>query len=263
MEHEQQHQELLLMDIKYNFSQNPLFPAYSDEPWNPVHPRSNLGWDDHGAGICEIGANDEEFYFDNEGPRHRVFLEAYSLADRLITNAEYLEFMDSDGYGRVELWLSEGWRHIRDKQWQAPLYWHKDGQDWYEFTLSGLVKLDPHRPVSHLSYFEADAFARWKGARLPTEFEWEHAARSPAKADDCLYHLWQWTSSSYQPYPGFRPSPGSLGEYNGKFMCNQYVLRGGAFATPLNHLRPSYRNFFPADSRWMFSGLRLAKEFEA
>lgn len=279
MEHEKQHQELLLMDIKYNFSQNPLFPVYSDEPWVYADPRARLGWEDCASVLFEIGADRKDFHFDNEWPRHRVFLEGFSLADRLITNAEYLEFMEIGGYGRVELWLSEGWRHIREHQWHAPLYWLKEGQDWYEFTLCGLVKLDPHRPVSHISYFEADAFARWKGARLPTEFEWEYAAGrhvtrlqaaeqrlypsgSRYSGEDWFYQLWQWTASSYQAYPGFRPSAGSLGEYNGKFMCNQYVLRGGAYATPINHLRLSYRNFFPASSRWMFSGLRIAKEFE-
>jgi ergothioneine biosynthesis protein EgtB len=279
MEHEQQHQELLLMDVKYNFSQNPMLPAYSDEPWVYAEAQAHWVWEDYASALCEIGADRTDFHFDNEGPRHRVFLEDFSLASRLITNAEYLEFMESGGYGRVELWLSEGWKHIREHQWHAPLYWFKDGQDWYEFTLCGPVKLDPHRPVSHISYFEADAFARWKGARLPTEFEWEHAAGRHASSlpgmqhqwvpsgarfngQDWFYQLWQWTASSYQAYPGFRPSSGSLGEYNGKFMCNQYVLRGGAYATPSNHLRLSYRNFFPASSRWMFSGLRIAKELD-
>lgn len=267
------------MDIKYNFSQNPTFPSYSDEPWVCADPKSRLAWEVCPSGLYEVGASPHEFHFDNEAPRHRVFLEGCSIADRLITNAEYLEFMDDGGYERVELWLSEGWKHIHEYQLRQPLYWHKVGGEWYEFSLCGLVKLDPHRPVSHISYFEADAYARWQGGRLPTEFEWElvasrhepcmksvmqqlRATGSQMAGDDWFYQLWQWTASSYQAYPGFRPSSGSLGEYNGKFMCNQYVLRGGSYGTPIDHLRLSYRNFFSASCRWMFSGIRIAKEPE-
>ena len=277
IQHEKQHQELLLMDLKYNFWKNPLLPQYSKAPFPKSEESSPCRWLTIEEGIYEVGAQPGEFHYDNEGKQHRVFLEPVTIADRLITNGEYLGFIEAGGYVRAELWLSDGWHHINKEKWKHPLYWsHKDGE-WCEFTLHGLVPLDMNAPASHLSYFEADAYARWCEARLPTEFEWEALSRklggepSPLDLDTLhpnistreksfLGNLWQWTSSSYSPYPGFKPEHGALGEYNGKFMCNQYVLRGGSIATPSKHMRHSYRNFFPAHSRWMFSGLRLAKE---
>lgn len=254
LHHEQQHQELLLMDIKHVLSRNPLLPAY--QPCCPIQPsrQQRRGWQDVDAGLYEIGHEDDGFAFDNETPRHRVFIDAFSLATDLVTCGQWQEFIDDGGYRRPELWLSDGWATVTALGWTAPLYW---GTDDSEFTLAGVVDRDPDRAVAHISYYEADAFARWAGARLPTEQEWEVAARP--EADSSFGDLWQWTSSSYAPYPGFHPAAGAVGEYNGKFMVNQYVLRGSSCATPSGHARSSYRNFFPPSARWAFSGVRLAR----
>lgn len=284
LNHEQQHQELMQTDIKHLFAQNPLYP-----PLSPYKPGSNgnlrpKSWINYEGGIHHIGHEGTCFSFDNESPRHRVFLEPYAICDQLVTNGDFLEFVDDRGYQRPELWLSMGWSHINHHQWNCPLYWVYQNMKPYEFTLGGLQPLDLAAPVTHISYFEADAYARWAKARLPTETEWE-ATAGAYPVEGCFaedhYNLnravhpfhglengpfhglfgdcWQWTSSSYSAYPGYQPAEGALGEYNGKFMCNQYVLRGGSCASPRNHLRTSYRNFFPAEARWQFTGLRLAK----
>jgi len=274
LHHEQQHQELILTDVLHLFWQNPLRPAYHQRATEPV-PSSNaqnLDWLTVDGGIVHIGHQDTGFCFDNELPRHRQYLEPFQIASRLVSNSEYLEFIRAGGYQDPALWLSEGWAwlHSGDTPIQAPLYWEQHGQDWCEFSLDGLVTLDGNRAVRHLSYFEADAYARWTNARLPTEAEWEHAVETQAvnntptaQAGPSLVQLfdtaWQWTSNSYAPYPGFTPAQGSIGEYNGKFMVNQYVLRGGSCATPADHSRPSYRNFFPSNARWQYTGLRLAR----
>jgi ergothioneine biosynthesis protein EgtB len=281
--HEQQHQELILTDIKHVLSCNPLHPVYREAAAQPPMPHAEpLAWRIIPEGMYSIGFDAEGFAFDNESPRHRVFLERFELADRLITNGEYLEFMESGGYRRPELWLSAGWQQVRTCGLSAPLYWLEVDGEPRQFTLSGLRKIEPREPVCHVSYFEADAFARWAGARLPTEAEWEVAAADlPIEgnfADSGLMHplqvaipsphgslhqiygdVWEWTSSSYSPYPGYKPVEGALGEYNGKFMCNQYVLRGGSCATPKSHIRATYRNFFPPEARWQFSGIRLCR----
>jgi len=284
LHHEQQHQELLLTDIKHLFSRNPLRPAYSPPP--PHVRRSGsvpLAFLTFEGGLTEIGHAGEGFCFDNELGRHRVFLEPYRLANRPATNGEYLLFIREGGYARPEYWLSDGWACVQRESWQRPMYWAESLDA--EFTLTGLRELDPNAPVCHLSYFEADAFARWAGGRLPTEFEWEHAARGvPIQGnfvEDGLYHpttatpalvssghpllqmfgdVWEWTASAYAPYPRFRPLNGALGEYNGKFMVSQLVLRGGSCATPLPHIRATYRNFFYPTARWQFSGVRLATD---
>ena len=278
--HEQQHQELILSDIKHVFSCNPLFPVYRDAqpPSDDARPgiKRQLPF---GGDVVEIGHSGPEFAFDNERPRHKVYLQPYRLHDRLVTNGQYREFIEDGGYRRAELWLSLGWATVGEQQWTAPLYWFERDGAWFEFTLSGLRPLRAEEPVCHLSYFEADAFARWAGARLPTEAEWEHTATHGPESGSFLesgrYHpaaksadddgvkqmygeLWQWTASPYTGYPGYRAPPGAMGEYNGKFMCNQYVLRGGSCVTPAEHVRPTYRNFYPPQSRWLFSGLRLA-----
>lgn len=278
MHHEQQHQELLLTDIKHLFAQNPLLPAYVERPGPVADDAAPLRWIRGGAGLVEVGHAGEGFAFDNETPRHRVLLGEHSLASRLVTNAEYREFIDAGGYAEPALWLSDGWSTVVAEDWNRPLYWQEDLAQ--EFTLAGLGPIQPDAPVAHLSYYEADAFARWAGARLPTEFEWEAAAAGarrdgnfagsgvfhprPASHAEGLQQLfgdaWEWTASPYAPYPGFRPLAGSLGEYNGKFMCSQMVLRGGSCATPAGHVRPSYRNFFYPGQRWQFSGLRLARD---
>ena len=275
--HEQQHQELLLMDIKYTLSQNPIRPAYRGHDLAPT-PSAPLEWIDVTGGIFSIGHLDGGFSFDNELPRHEVLLDPFKIASRPVTNGDWLEFMSDGGYERAELWLSDGWAKCGAAHWTHPEYWIQ-GDGWQQFTLDGVAKLDRHEPVSHVSYFEADAYARWAGARLPTEFEWECAARrlrpdGPASDDnsldtdrlhpggpgaDRLYgDVWEWTASPYIGYPGFRAAAGAVGEYNGKFMVNQQVLRGGCCLTPLDHMRFSYRNFFPAHTRWQCSGLRLA-----
>lgn len=278
MHHEQQHQELMLTDIKHLFAQNPLLPAYVERPPPAAGSAVPLRWIRGQAGPADVGHAGDGFAFDNETPRHRVLLGEHSLASRLVTNAEYREFIDDGGYADPALWLSDGWSTVVAEGWRRPLYWQEDLAR--EFTLAGPVPIQPDAPVTHLSYYEADAFARWAGARLPTEFEWEAAAAGrrpdgnfagsgayhprPAASVEGLQQMfgdaWEWTASPYAPYPGFRPLAGSLGEYNGKFMCSQMVLRGGSCATPAGHLRPSYRNFFYPGQRWQFSGLRLARD---
>lgn len=280
LHHEQQHQELLLMDIKHVLSCNPLSPAYLPAAETPHVGSQPLGWLPVNNGLHEIGYGGDGFCYDNEQPRHRVFLESAELADRLITNGEYLAFINDGGYQKPELWLSDGWANIQQQAQKAPLYWRNDDTgSWREFTLAGAHPLQPNTPVTHLSYFEADAYARWAGARLPTEAEWEVVARAvdvdgalvddfsgraphprPAFGTQLFGDCWEWTSSSYSAYPGYKPADGALGEYNGKFMNGQYVLRGGCCATSGNHLRSTYRNFFYPNMRWQFSGLRLARD---
>jgi len=338
LHHEQQHQELLLTDIKHVFSVNPLRPAYREVPDGGSGERSGevptLNWVEFAGGVREIGHGGVGFAYDNEGPRHLQYVAPFEIADRLVTNGEYLEFMEDGGYRRPELWLSLGWAEVERHGWTAPFYWERSDDGWVVFTLAGPRPLDPAEPVCHLTYFEADAYARWAGARLPTEAEWEVAASSlpiegnfvesgrfhpaplagtttsprPASSDTPIHlggvaalgaaepaallslggvgqvlpdggtvqrdaspvepvrlkqfygDVWEWTASPYVPYPGFRPAPGALGEYNGKFMCNQYVLRGGSCATSRSHIRPTYRNFFPPDASWQFTGVRLARD---
>jgi len=284
--HEQQHQELLLMDIKHVLSRNPLQPAYSGTP-SPRSEPDTLGWVDVEGGLVEIGHAGEGFRFDNEEPRHRVWLEPYRLADRLVTNGEWLEFMADNGYRRHELWLSDGWAKVSADTWRAPFYWQELDGVWFEHTLHGTFPVNPGLPVSHVSFYEAEAFATWAGKRLPSEAEWEHAVvldgattadadlADADLADSETFHpraagpstgllrqaygdCWEWTSSAYHPYPGFHPAPGAIGEYNGKFMSNQMVLRGGSALTPEGHARATYRNFFPHAARWALSGVRLA-----
>jgi ergothioneine biosynthesis protein EgtB len=283
--HEQQHQELLITDIKHVFAQNPLYPVFRQHKIESdkvdIDP---LKFVEFNEATVEIGHDGSGFAYDNEGPRHRALVLPFSLADRLVTNREYLQFMADNGYSRPEFWLSLGWITVNEQNWRAPLYWIERDGEWWNFTLSGLRKIDPNEPVTHLSYFEADAFANWAGARLPTEFEWERAtakididgnfveserfhpapARRRASSNGDFQQIfgdaWEWTRSSYSPYPGYRASPGALGEYNGKFMCNQYLLRGGSCATSRTHIRKTYRNFFPPDKRWQFTGIRLARD---
>jgi ergothioneine biosynthesis protein EgtB len=281
--HEQQHQELMLTDILHAFWTQPLRPAYASPAanQNPVAAEP-LHWIAHPGGTVEIGASGESFAFDNERPRHAALLLPYRLASRLATNAEFLEFIGDKGYERPELWLSDGWDAVCREGWRAPLYWEKTGEDeeWCKFSLRGMNPVNPADPVSHVSYYEADAFARWSGARLPLEGEWEYAAEgriiagnfienstlearpsisnAVSEEDQLFGDLWEWTGSAYLPYPGFRPAAGAVGEYNGKFMCNQFILRGGSFATSASHIRATYRNFFPPHVRWQFMGIRLA-----
>jgi len=281
LHHEQQHQELILTDVKHLLSLNPLAPAAFAAPadggaFRPTPAERSRTEFSGGGGVADIGhAEGEGFAFDNEGPRHRVYLEPFRLSPRLSTCADYLAFIEDGGYRRPELWLSDGWDAVRTGGWEAPLYWRRGEHGWTLFTLSGLRPLDPEEPVCHVSYYEADAFARWSGARLPTEQEWETvAAETPVEghfAESGRFHprpstgslfgdVWVWTRSAYGPYPGYRPPEGALGEYNGKFMCGQMVLRGGSCATPASHIRPTYRNFFPPSARWQFSGVRLAED---
>ena len=275
LNHEQQHQELLLTDIKHVMSCNPLKPAVN--PALPVPPAGKAGpvnWIDGDSGIHRIGAADAGFCFDNETPRHDALLHPHRIADRLVTNGEFHEFIADGAYDNAALWLSDGWSTINAQGWQRPLYWSEDLQS--EFTLAGERDIDSNAPVCHVSFYEADAFARWAGARLPTEFEWERAASdcevagnlldagywhtAPGSGPQFFGDVWEWTSSAYAPYPGFRPLAGSLGEYNGKFMCNQVTVRGGSCVTSRDHVRASYRSFFYPDARWQFLGFRLAQD---
>ena len=256
--HEEQHQELILMDILHLFAQSPLKPAWGPPP-PPAADPGPMSFHRFEGGVVEIGADGEAFAFDNETPRHRTFLAPFSIASRPVTNAEWREFIDAGGYARADLWLADGWARVKAENWQAPLYWVQRDGVWLEMGLAGLRALDPNAPVSHISYYEADAYAAWAGRRLPTEAEWEHAA---ARLDGAGKG-WEWTRSAYAPYPGFRAGPGAVGEYNGKFMVSQMVLRGGCIATPPGHARPTYRNFFYPHQRWMFSGLRLAEDAPA
>ena len=260
--HEEQHQELILMDILHLFAQSPLDPAYL-----PTAPKGHVDpgpqrFHRFAGGLVEIGALDPGFAFDNERPRHKAYVAPFRLADRLVTNGDWLAFIEAEGYGRVEFWLSDGWALARAEGWEAPAYWRRERDGWSTMTLQGRHPVDPHAPVVHVSYYEAAAFAAWSGRRLPTEVEWEAAASaSGAVSPRQLFgEAWQWTSSAYAPYPGFRPGPGALGEYNGKFMINQMTLRGGCTATPPGHSRTTYRNFFHPGSRWMFAGVRLADD---
>lgn len=305
LNHEQQHQELILTDLKHVFSVNPLRPAYLElaAPGMENSPRivgastDPLRWIPFEEGVRSIGWGEGGFSFDNEGPPHRRFLEPFALGHRLVTNGEYLEFMADGGYQRADLWMFEGWAAVEENRWRNPFYWEERDGSWWVFTLSGMRPLDLQEPVCHVNWYEADAFARWAGARLPREEEWEVAAAEvarsegfagnfvesgsfhPASADEgpssdpknqdsqpfrqIFGDVWEWTASPYTPYPGFRPAPGAVGEYNGKFMANQYVLRGGSCATPGSHIRVTYRNFFHPDSSWQFSGIRLAKDLDS
>ena len=276
--HEQQHQELLLTDILSLFAAEPLRPAYRQDVPSCGGTARPVGFVEYDGGIVEIGHSGDGFSFDNEGPRHRALLQPFALADRLVTNAEWLQFMENGGYSTASLWLADGWGVVRDQVWRAPLYWeHVDGR-WSQMGLYGRQPVDLAAPVHHVSYYEADAFALWSGHRLPTEFEWEHAATAstvtggraetsgalmPCAAGDdrqMFGQVWQWTRSAYLPYPGYKAAPGAIGEYNGKFMCGQSVLRGSSCVTPPGHERATYRNFFYPHQRWQFTGLRLASD---
>jgi ergothioneine biosynthesis protein EgtB len=288
--HEQQHQELLLTDIKHVFAQNPLHPIFrsvqatsSRGPAGTRQETASASFLEFDEAIVQIGHSGSGFCYDNEGPRHRVLVAPFALASRLVTNGEFIEFIEAGGYARPEFWLSLGWMTVNEQHWQTPLYWVKRDGEWWNFTLSGFRRVDQSEPVTHISYFEADAYANWAGARLPTEFEWEHAAHDcsiegnfvetkrfhPQALSTPIPHhqlaqmfgdVWEWTRSAYSPYPGYRAEPGALGEYNGKFMCNQYVLRGGSCATSRSHIRRTYRNFFQPEKRWQFTGIRLARD---
>ncbi|MFM9887246.1 MAG: ergothioneine biosynthesis protein EgtB [Burkholderiales bacterium] len=277
--HEQQHLELILTDLKTLFALNPLRPSYCRSVVGEREDAVTNAWIEVPAGLAEIGHDaGDAFTFDNELPRHRTYLHGASIAARPVTNREFLEFMADGGYRRAELWLSNGWQVVNERGWEAPLYWERIDDQWWHYTLGGMRTVDPGEPVCHVSYYEADAYARWAGARLPTEAEWEVAAvAQPMQGnfvDSGRYHpgragvgqtqffgdVWEWTQSAYLPYPGYRPLPGSLGEYNGKFMVNQMVLRGGSCATPESHIRATYRNFFYGPDRWQFMGIRLARD---
>jgi len=283
--HEQQHQELMLTDIKHVFSVNPMRPFY--RYLAPPHRTDipELGWVAFEEGVYEVGHEGDGFHFDNEAPRHKTYIHPFQLANRLVTNGEFIAFIEDGGYERPDLWLSEGWATVQEREWTEPFYWEKHDGQWYLYTLGGMREVNPSEPVCHVTYFEADAFARWAGARLPEEEEWEIAVRDlPIRGnfvDEGRYHptpldeeaeldqlhqmygdVWEWTRSAYSPYPGYEPLPGALGEYNGKFMCGQFVLRGGSCATSRSHIRPTYRNFFYPDEAWQFMGFRLARDLD-
>ncbi len=282
LNHEQQHQELILTDIKHAFGCNPLHPTYRERPLENVASAPPMRWLGYPGRLSSTGHDGDGFAFDNEGPRHETYVGSFSLASRLVTNGEYLAFMGDGGYDRPEFWLADGWDTRRSLAWIAPQYWEPQGDQWRVMTLAGFQELSEAEPVCHISYYEADAFARWAGARLPTEAEWEVAAclcpvggnmlatdrlhPAPASSTDSVLptqmygDAWEWTQSPYVPYPGYRPTPGVFAEYNGKFMCNQLVLRGGSCVTPPGHIRPTYRNFFPPTARWQFTGIRLARD---
>jgi ergothioneine biosynthesis protein EgtB len=279
LHHEQQHQELLLTDIKHILALNPLHPIYRDDLQQQIEPiKSTFEWLKYPGGLYSIGHAGTEFAFDNESPRHQVYLQDYQLGNRLVTNGEYLKFIQAGGYQDPQYWLAEGWMTVQTQQWQSPLYWENANDRWSMMTLGGLQQLDQLAPVCHVSFYEADAYATWKGARLPTEAEWEIATvhlqptgnfldsdylhPKPATNLDHQFFgdVWEWTQSAYLPYPGFKIADGAIGEYNGKFMCNQMVLRGGSCVTSTDHIRPTYRNFFPPSARWQFSGIRLASD---
>ena len=294
LHHEQQHQELMLTDIKHVFAANVLRATYGGRRPGESVAAPPLEWFSYQEGLAEIGHTGEGFAYDNETPRHRVFLESFSLASRLITCGEYLDFIRDGGYENPQWWLSDGWKRVSDEDWIGPLYWEREGNEWFIFTLAGKRPIQPHEPVCHVSFYEADAYARWSGHRLPLEAEWEHAASVAAQSTDLLaagnfvedghYHpvmpvmpvtpgstserspaqllgdAWEWTGSPYAPYPRYQPPTGAMGEYNSKFMCNQMILRGGSCATSRTHIRPTYRNFFPPEARWQFTGIRLAKD---
>ena len=283
LHHEQQHQELMLTDIKSVFWQNPLRPAFRKRNVVKASKVPPIEWLQFKEGVHRVGHEGPEFSFDNEGPQHRVFIPSFSLASRLVTNAEFIAFIEDGGYRRSDLWLSLGCNTVNERGWNCPLYWEKRDGKWFNMTLAGMMEVIPEEPLCHVSLFEADAYARWSGARLPTEEEWETASsglplkgnfaeselfhvaplaspESPGKLTQMFGDVWEWTHSSYSPYPGYSTAAGALGEYNGKFMCNQYVLRGGSCATSQSHIRRTYRNFFPPDARWQFMGIRLAKD---
>ncbi len=277
LNHEQQHQELLLTDIKHLFWCNPLRPVYRVRPDETASAKTPVDWLAFPAGVYEAGHSGGGFAFDNEIPRHREYLEPFRIASRPVSAGEFIEFITDQGYNTPTLWLSDGWQAVREGAWSAPLYWEQREEQWWQMTLSGMRDVDPAEPVCHVSYYEADAFARWSGKRLPTETEWEVAAtkhqaagnfmeddrlhpRLPTKEATFFGDVWEWTASAYSPYPGYKPSADALGEYNGKFMINQQVLRGGSCVTPRSHIRASYRNFFFPHERWQFKGLRLADQ---
>lgn len=280
LNHEQQHQELILTDIKHVLSINPLHPVYLARGGDEAGSAPPLSWKTFPGGIRTLGYRGNGFCFDNEMPAHDILLRDYKVASRLVTNAEWMQFMADGGYQKSTLWLSDGWATVVQENWTAPLYWKQIDGGWHTFTLAGLLPIRPSEPVTHISYFEADAFSRWAGCRLPTEAEWEVASLTheirgnfadsrrfhPSTADvgedmqQLFGDVWEWTQSPYTAYPGYRPAEGAIGEYNGKFMCNQFVLRGGSCATPQSHMRKTYRNFFPPAARWQFTGLRLAHD---
>ena len=288
LHHEQQHQELILTDAKHALWSSPLRPSYRPRPLARAGGAPQLTWQNFEGGTHRVGHAGEGFAFDNEGPQHDALLRPFRMASRAVTNGEWLRFMEDGGYRRAELWLSDGWDTVNAQQWNAPLYWECLEDGWWQYTMNGPRAVDPSEPVCHVSFYEADAFARWAGARLPLEEEWEIAAmRNPSRGamlDDEVFHpravsisragdprhpllqifgdVWEWTASPYVAYPGFKPAAGALGEYNGKFMCNQMVLRGGSCATPASHIRATYRNFFPPHARWQFSGVRLASDID-
>ncbi|RMD51102.1 MAG: ergothioneine biosynthesis protein EgtB [Ignavibacteria bacterium] len=283
LHHEQQHQELMLTDIKHVLSLNPLRPVFAEALPHEGIETVEMNFDEFEEGIYEIGYEGKGFFYDNEKPRHKLFLKEFAIADRLVTNSEYIEFIDDGGYENPLLWLSDGWSTVEENNWNSPLYWEKIDGEWFHFTLTGFKKVDLNEPVTHVSFYEADAFARWRGKRLPTEAEWEVASRKLKVAgnfvEDKNFHpvplnnesksskqffgdVWEWTSSPYTPYPGYKTPQGAIGEYNGKFMANQYVLRGGSCATSISHIRNTYRNFFYPHSRWQFMGIRLATDLD-